>query len=245
MVHLQCIAWFDRHDKRCILPTMRRAAGFGEVQASDHAASAAFPAGRIWLHLSCNPQRTAKHGEINGIIGLQRQDEPARITVQRNELKRAERPMSGDDSPMPAAVRMGHYDAGTTLRHADETATGRAPPAWPSTGNPRRQQCDEEDSGEMRQLPPLRMARGRQHACPDEQQASQRFGKTKEKQRPPQRVGAQRAREALRPACGVRRDGRQACRWCRQNRSCSSPPRRSSCHARCSPRSPGRTRDPG
>jgi len=175
---------------------MDRAAGYGEVQASDHDASAVFPARRIWLHLPGNPQRAAKQGKFNGIMGLQGEDKPERVGIQRDELETAERPMSGGGSHKPAAIRAGHHDTGPTARQADETATGRAPPAWPGTGHGQRQQHGEEEPREMRRLPPLGMTQGPQQACPDEQQAGQRFGKAKEKQRPPQRVGAQRAREA-------------------------------------------------
>ncbi len=254
MAHLQCISWFGRHDKRCILPTILRSPRRA-TRTCDRELTNSFPCGRFRLHLQCNsgsapqpPREIRRHGlpgkedyaRQTGRTGAKAQDsDAARLPeAAHHDLVAAGTGYFNTDPQRPFAV------GGRQQRRA--VPAQRTHPLAPFAGN-----RHAGDNGQQRQraVPPQHAGRVRGNGVGQrgrEQSHRNRFTGAEHQQGPPQRVGPVLAQPVQGPPQPrIRRGGRQACRWYRRNRSCSLPQRRSSSRAPCWPRSPGRTPDPG
>lgn len=221
----------------------------------DRKLTKSFPSRRNWLHPQCNsgvtlqPSHHAGRGRLPGEKDGARHSR--RAGSETHDSSTTGVPAGANHSLAPDTAGTFQPDpqrspAIGSRQHGHTAPAQGTPPAAPRPHCPR---TGKHECGRQGGAQPLkaRRAGGDRIGQRQRKQAERRnFCGAKHEQGPPQRMDPVLAQPAQGPPQPrIRRGGRQACRWCRRNRSCSSPPHRSSCHAPCWPRSPGRTRDPG
>ncbi len=166
-------------------------------------------------------------------------------TQRQQQRRAAEIPVGSNARDGVPSVRKDQHDGRRSCRAGQAgTAAGAGVPHLPPAVEPHDRYGGQQRA--KRDLPrPVAGGHGGETGSGKQEQRDQ-FGRKRGAERTAWPACTASAQDGGGPAgAGFRRGGRQACRWCRQSRSCSSPPRRSSYRAPYWPRNPGRTRDPG